>query len=822
MNQRAHAPLIALLLASVAFDATAQQPAAQLKPGLIAVARDENRSVTFIAPSPNFALTPQQSLHPQLAPAFKAEWRGLLRVLRAGTYTLTAEAPVFVGEHDAHGQPIELTAGVHPFRITFERKTNVPVRLQLLWQSEHFAREPVPASAFAHTTEPRELAASTKLARGRELFEDFGCASCHRPESSAIARRMGPDLSDVGARLSSHWLRKWLADPQHFRTNTPMPALSLMEPDRADIAAFLASLTGTNAAPPEPAITPESTTKGKERAAAIGCAACHGEGGVSLDGLGSKWRSAGRLARFLADPLAVNSHGRMPSLDLKPDESAALAAHLFQSRNTAFEAPVLRGFDGDRVRGRILVQYRGCLNCHTLRENGVAVQSHHGAPTLKLLAPNKGCLSGRPSGFAAHYALAAADRDALNAFIASPDVSPAPTHDFARLAKQLNCASCHELNGPAKLAFEANQSPPPLTDAANKLRASWLNEVLLNHKRVRPWMTLRMPHFGEPARPLTTLFAASAGAEPGEGERISPLPTPQLATAAKSLGPGEDGYACITCHDFKGRRSVGDLRGPDMVEMHARIRGDWLRRWLLDPGRIQQGTAMPAYFSELPRAQAMEKVDLLARTLAAGRDLPLPDGLDAPPKDFKLVAHDEVVVHRSFINDSSPRSIAVGFPGGLSCVFDAEACRLRYAWTGGFLDVEPLWTGRGGGNAKTVGQRVFTAANSFPLRFGAPDAEPKQVAFKGYTLVKSPLGAVEAVEFRFEADGSPVKQTLAKSRSGGLEMRFDLGARTNDAWFAATDSDKARVSSPDGEFQDGLLVVRGARATKFIVRIEPR
>jgi len=812
--------LVLLLTAGASLHA---QQTTESKPGLIAVARDTSRTVTFLAPTPNFALTPQQSVHPQLSPDFKAEWRGVLKVLRAGNYTLSADAAVFIAARDVQGQPVQLNAGEHPLRITFERKPGAPARLQLTWQSEHFAREPIPSSAFAHGAGPRELAQSTKLARGRELFEDLGCAACHRPESSAIGRRAGPDLSDAGARLSPHWMRKWLEDPQHFRTNTPMPAFSFMAPDRADITAFLATLTGTNAAPTEPALTPELGAKGKELTGSIGCAACHSADSFPLEGLGSKWKSAGRLARYLSDPLAVNPHGRMPSLGLKPDESAQLAAHLFQSRNPSFEAPTLRGFDGDRIRGRILVQYRGCLNCHTLRENGVALQNHHAAPQLKALAPNKGCLSGRPSGHAARYSLAAADRDALNAFITSPDVSSAPTHDLPRLAKQLNCAACHELNGPAKLAFEANQSPPPLTDAGNKLRASWFNEVLLNHKRVRPWMTLRMPHFGEPARPLTALFAAHAGAEAGEGEKIAPLPAAQLASGAKLVGLGDGGLSCITCHDFKGRRSVGDLRGPDMIEMHARIRGDWLRRWLRDPGRLQSGTAMPSFFSDMPAAQADAKIELLLRTLASSRDLPLPEGLDAPPKDFKLVAHDEVVVLRTFIGESSHRSIAVGFPGGLSCVFDAEACRLRYVWTGGFLDVEPLWTGRGGGNAKTVGQRIFTAPNSFPLRVGAADAEPKLVAFKGYQLVKSPLGAVEAVEFRFEMDGTPVKQTLARARGGSsLEMRFDLGNLTNDVWFAAADSERARVTSPDGDFKNGRLAIRAARPTKFTVRIEPK
>jgi len=558
--------LLATLAANPGIALRAQQAAS--RPGLLVVARDDSRSVTFLAPTPNFTLTPQQSIHPQLKPAFIAEWTGYIKIPRAGRYTFFADAHVFINGREVEGQPVQLAAGENTLRIAFARKPGGPARLQLQWHSDHFAREPVPWTAFV--------------------------------------RREYPTL---------------------------------------------------------------------------------------------------------------------PSL-------------------------------ADTVPG--------------------------------------------------------------------PVVSEAPLQRFHQLARQLNCIECHELYGPPRRAFGANEAPPPLTDAGNKLRASWLEDVLVRNRRVRPWMSLLPAHGGETARELVPLFAQQAGAELGEGERAEPLPPAQLDEGAKLLGSGDGGLSCITCHDFKGRRSVGDLRGPDMVEMHARIRGDWLRRWLRDPGRIQQGTAMPAFFSEMPAAEAEAKIDRLLRTLAAGRDLPLPAGLDAPTADFKLAAHNEVVVHRTFIAESSPRSIAVGFPGGLSCVFDSEACRLRYVWIGGFLDVEPVWTGRGGGNAKAIGQRIFTAPNAFPLRLGSMEAEPKQLAFKGYSLVKSPNGAMEAVEFRFEADGVAVKQVLARSRGGGLEMRFNLGNRTNDSWFAATDSDKARVSSPDGEFHNGRLVVRGARQTRFTVRIDPK
>ncbi|MBI3877671.1 MAG: c-type cytochrome, partial [Verrucomicrobia bacterium] len=233
-------------------------------PGVVATADDGARKIVFVTPTPDFTLAPNESIHPQLKPEFKAEWRGLLKIIRAGNYTLFADARVFVGEREIHAEPVPLAAGEHPLRIVFERKAGAPARLQLQWQSEHFAHEPVPADALAHRGEPREAAQGAKLARGRELFESLGCVACHRAELSAINRRTGPDLSEAGARLSPQWISKWLEDPQHFRTNTAMPAMSLMAPDRADITAFLATLKGTNAAPSEQVVAPERAAQGRE------------------------------------------------------------------------------------------------------------------------------------------------------------------------------------------------------------------------------------------------------------------------------------------------------------------------------------------------------------------------------------------------------------------------------------------------------------------------------------------------------------------------------------------------------------------------------
>ena len=529
-----------------------------LHPGLVATATDGQFTAKFALPTPNFTLLAGESVHPTLKPEFKVEWDGVLKLARSGRYTLFADAKVFVDGKEIQGRPTPLEAGERALKIVFTRQPGTIARVQLQWASDHFAREPVPHTAFGN----HELAWTV-----------------------SINEQLG-------------------------------------------------------------------------------------------------------------------------------------------------------------VKG----------------------------------------------------------------------LSPAPLQEFHQLARQLKCADCHEFYGPAKRELEGAEAPPSLTDSGNKLRASWLEQVLVHNKRVRPWMKLAPEHGGEAARPLVRLFAQQAGAEPGEGPTVTPPSPPQVAEGVKLLGKGEGGLACINCHDFAGHRSAGDLRGPDMTEMHARIRTDWLLRWLREPSRLQPGTAMPAFFSDMPAAQAHTKMNALANTLAAGKSLPLPEGLLDGPQDYRLVVRDEPVLLRTFIADSSPRSIAVGLPGGVNYVFDAEQCRVRYAWSGGFLDVSPLWTGRGGGPAKVLGKKFLTFTTQ-PLRIGNADSEPK-VKFRGYRLVdKFP-------EFQFEVDGVLVSQRVRKGGvPNSLELEFQLGPTQGDAWFVVPESVSGRAVSSTGAFDRGRLRVPSGQLVRFNVTL---
>ncbi|MHB8520770.1 MAG: hypothetical protein ACYDH9_08420 [Limisphaerales bacterium] len=768
-----------------------------LRPGLLVRATDGQRAAVFIAPTPDFTLTESQSIHPQLRPQFKAEWDGVLKVLRGGEYTLSADARVVVNGKEVANRPVLLEAGDLPLHLEYARPPRGPARLQLLWESGFFKQEPIPSSAFAHRETPPELARCARITRGRELVEDLNCVACHKTGSSLLPGRVGPVLTAIGSRTTARWIFKWLENPRHFRRTAVMPVVLEIIQDRADVAAYLAGLKDSKDAVKETASDETRIARGKQLFDTVGCTACHTDTDNPLAGLGSKI-SAARLARYLRAPLAGDPSGRMPEMNLNAEEAGAIAEHLVQSRNPEFEAAVP---PGDADRGRHLVATSGCLNCHTLNDAGVPVPTALTAPEFNRLSGGKGCLAENPSRATPRYALSADDRASLEAFLGSPDISEAPVPDFYRRVSQFRCDACHELNGPAKVAFD--KLPPPLTDAGNKLRASWLDQVLNHRKRVRPWMELRMPHYGAVVQPLVAEFAGQAGAEPGEGATIPPPPPEQIQAGAKLVGRGEGGLSCINCHDFRGEKSGGEMRGPDMTEMYARVRVDWARRWWRDPARIIPGTAMPSFFSEMPSPQAERMMSDLLAALSLGKNMPIPEGFHETGAQYLLLVTNAPVVFRTFMNDSSPRSIAVGLPGRQSYCFDAEHCSLRYAWAGDFLDVKPVWAERGGAPANILGKKYFIAPPLCPVRIGDPGREPK-VQFRGYQLVH------EFPQFLFEVDGVTVHETItAAQRGNGLVYAFEIGPVNQAVWFLAGDQPGVTITSSTGEFTRGQLRIPG-------------
>lgn len=217
----------------------------------------------------------------------------------------------------------------------------------------HQGRQTVHAQDVANTaTHPIVLgyerfhAGEKSAAAGQLLLGELGCTSCHKAEAeSPIQRKQAPILDGVGSRLRVSFLKEFLANPHGAKPGTAMPNVieSLPPAERADavnaLTHFLASTGSLKEVRPQPRLV----ATGQQLFHSVGCAACHGPqtgklkekaSVLPLGDVGKKY-SIASLTSFLLDPHKVRPSGRMPSLNLKPQEALDIATYLLADLKVA-------------------------------------------------------------------------------------------------------------------------------------------------------------------------------------------------------------------------------------------------------------------------------------------------------------------------------------------------------------------------------------------------------------------------------------------------------------------------------------------------------
>jgi azurin len=113
-------------------------------------------------------------------------------------------------------------------------------------------------------------------------------------------------------------------------------------------------------------------------------------------------------------------------------------------------------------------------------------------------------------------------------------------------------------------------------------------------------------------------------------------------------------------------------------------------------------------------------------------------------------------VQRIFMPESGPAAIAIALPGELNACWDAGQCRLRYVWSGTFIDATKHWAGNGRDLPVLGGKSWWTAPEEqFPIRIGDKKAPAPKVKFLGYKLEKGfPV-------FRYTVEGTEVHEKLS-------------------------------------------------------------
>jgi cytochrome c551/c552 len=255
-------------------------------------------------------------------------------------------------------------------------------------------------------------------------------------------------------------------------------------------------------------------------------------------------------------------------------------------------------------------------------------------------------------------------------------------------------------------------------------------------------------------------------------------------------GPALFTLNCSACHLLDQM-----LVGPSLVEMRTLYlnKPDAFVKWCVAPGRKRVGAIeMPSmtHIGEPGLRSIHAHVMAISKGVVAKKIARADPFAAAPSQTVRPL------VQRMFLPDAGPAAIGVALDDKTSICWDAGPCRLRYAWTGGFIDGYPYWKANGSTQAKIVGKIRYT--ETAPLL-------PGTAKFAGYQIT----GGLPV--FRYSIGARQITETFT-ALSGGVGI-----TRT----FTITPAPElvlqlpAQTTCDTGVLMNGRLTLTAAQAARF-------
>ena len=399
-----------------------------------------------------------------------------------------------------------------------------------------------------------DIPQAPRLRRGRELLVQFNCVGCHRLQGIEPPVMLGPDLTNIGTKVSREWLYKWLKEPRTivdatgkvtvngYETEPRMPKFRLSEQELKGLTAYFSSLRSTPVAPYkfDPRVVaawekrPNLVEQGEVRFRQMFCSTCHGlavtrageakliggDIGPELTKVGSKvnpdW-----LVAWLRDPQSYLPHAQMPRYGWSDEDLYVVTQYItakLVDPDLLSDVPKLGPPTAEEVQlGRRLFLEKGCAGCHTIE----------GVPSQK------------DSG---------------------PDLS--------------------NLGGKNVSQFEFGQAKIPRNLIAY-IQAKLTDPVSVNPAARMPQYYLNSADIGA----LTVALLSMSGPASSSGMERLIVPRKQAALhPAGRFGEVYERYKCYVCHQFNG---YGGTLAPDLSFEGSRARWSWIVEFLKNPQTLR-------------------------------------------------------------------------------------------------------------------------------------------------------------------------------------------------------------------------------------------
>ncbi len=254
---------------------------------------------------------------------------------------------------------------------------------------------------------------------------------------------------------------------------------------------------------------------------------------------------------------------------------------------------------------------------------------------------------------------------------------------------------------------------------------------------------------------------------------------------------------CSACHLLDQM-----VVGPSLVEIRKLYDGkpDDFVKWAIAPKRKRPGAV------EMPSQVHVGEEGLRAiytHVMAVSKGAKEKKQEKGDPYVASPTQTARPLVQRIFMPNAGPAAIAIALDSTNSLCWDAGSCRLRYAWTGGFIDGFPYWRGNGSSVAAITGTVRYVEASS---PFG--DAP---VNFHGYAM-KDGFPA-----FKYTAGGREVIESYSPIGDGdGFKRTFSIAPQSESpVVLMFPEQSGVSISSDKGKLEAGKLTLSPAEAAMF-------
>jgi mono/diheme cytochrome c family protein len=265
------------------------------------------------------------------------------------------------------------------------------------------------------------LPETPQLNLGRELLVKLHCVGCHRLEGITRPAMLGPDLTNLGTKVSRAWIYKWLKEPRTVTDsngnitlngieNEEEPRMPQFRLNDKEVRALSAYLSSRRSGPPEPARfdsrvvaalekKPDTVDQGEVRFRQMFCTTCHsvavtragetrligGQIGPELTKVGSKVNPEWLVA-WLRNPQAYMPYSLMPRYGWSDEDLFKVTRYILSKLtdpDLLSDVPKLEMPHPEEIQlGQRLFLEKGCASCHVIK--GVSVQADFG-PNLSNL-----------------------------------------------------------------------------------------------------------------------------------------------------------------------------------------------------------------------------------------------------------------------------------------------------------------------------------------------------------------------------------------------------------------------------------------------------